>query len=242
MFTDIHNHCIYGVDDGARTFERTCFLLREAVKDGIHAIISTPHVTPGQEEFDYDLYLRHFEKARSWIAEEQLGLQLYTGSEILYTPYTARLLRENKVMTMNGTRNVLVEFAPSDSYSTILDAAATLGNAGYQVIFAHIERYIALKKLNQLYELQEDYNVRLQVNGRTLLRKAPLLRRKYMEGMFKEGLIDFVACDTHDFEGRGTCMTSAYNALKELVSEEYAINLTEANPQRLLQEKYYTRQ
>ena len=47
MYTDIHSHVIWGVDDGAETKGETIRMLQEAVADGIDTIICTPHVTPG---------------------------------------------------------------------------------------------------------------------------------------------------------------------------------------------------
>ena len=241
MFTDIHNHCIYGVDDGAHRFESTQELLSEAVKDGVHAIISTPHVTPGQEEFPFDVYERHVQKARDWLASENMDLAIYTGAEILYTSYTGNMLQEGRIMPLAGTRNVLLEFSPDDDYDHLTEAATAVGNVGYQPIFAHIERYMALTKLDQLYELQEDYNVRLQVNARTLLRKPGFFRKKYMYGMFTEGLIDFVASDTHHMEGRRTCLTQGFEALTSIAGRAAAEKLMIENPARLLAETYFSR-
>ncbi len=239
MFTDIHNHCIYGVDDGAHRFESTQELLTEAIRDGVHAIISTPHVTPGQERFPQDVYDRHLQKARDWLQSQNMDISIYVGAEILYTPHTASMLQDGRITTMAGTKNVLIEFSPDDKYEQLLEAATAVGNAGYQPIFAHIERYMALTKLDQLYELQEDYNVRLQVNARTLLKKPGLFRKKYLYGMFKEGLIDFVASDTHHMEGRRTCMTQGFEALSALAGKTAAEKLMIENPTRLLTEKYF---
>ena len=48
MMIDMHHHLIYGIDDGARSFESTVKMLREAVANDVEAIVTTPHITPGQ--------------------------------------------------------------------------------------------------------------------------------------------------------------------------------------------------
>ncbi len=108
MFTDIHNHIIYGVDDGASRREETFSMIDEAVRDGVNTIISTPHVTPGEHEFHDDLYERHFGIAQDYIREKGYDLRLFQGAEILFTPYTVRMLREKRVRTLAESRYVLL--------------------------------------------------------------------------------------------------------------------------------------
>ena len=40
---DIHNHTLYGVDDGPDTIEESIQMLKTAKKQGIDAIILTPN-------------------------------------------------------------------------------------------------------------------------------------------------------------------------------------------------------
>ena len=55
----------------------------------------------------------------------------------------------------------------------------------------------------------------MQVNARTLTRKVPFWRRKFFDSLFTEGLVDFIATDTHAMPGRGTCMTEGMQNLGE---------------------------
>ena len=40
---DIHCHILPGIDDGAKTMEDSIIMAKEAVGEGIHTIIATPH-------------------------------------------------------------------------------------------------------------------------------------------------------------------------------------------------------
>ena len=42
-FVDIHSHVLYGLDDGARTFEDSVEMLRLARNAGTTDIVATPH-------------------------------------------------------------------------------------------------------------------------------------------------------------------------------------------------------
>ncbi len=215
MYTDIHSHVIWGVDDGAEEREETFRMLEEAVQDGIHRIICTPHVTPGVYEFPGKRFQEHFAEAEAYIAQKNLPLKLLQGAEILYTDNTPRLLREKRVRTMAGTSYVLIEFSPTDSRDHITEALQKVSGTGLVPIIAHMERYPAISKISQVRELKQRFRAMVQINARSLLRKQPLLRRKFFDSLFREGLVDFVATDTHAFAGRETCMTQGMEALKQ---------------------------
>ena len=56
---DIHEHLLYGIDDGPSKQQGMFDMLNAAAEQGINAIIATPHVTPGV----YSLDVKQYEKA-----------------------------------------------------------------------------------------------------------------------------------------------------------------------------------
>jgi len=220
MYTDIHSHVIWGVDDGAETKEETYKMLREACADGIGRIICTPHVTPGVYEFPEEAFQEHFGDAVEYIGKERLPLQLYRGAELLWTENTPRLLREHQVATMAGTKYAMIEFSPTDSREKIYDALQKVAGAGFVPIIAHMERYPAIGKISQVKEMKSRFRAMVQINARSLTRKQPLMRRGFFDSLFKDGYVDFVATDTHSMPGRETCMTAGMTALREKYGEE----------------------
>ena len=225
MFTDIHSHVIWGVDDGAAQKAETFRMLKEAAADGIGRIICTPHVTPGVYEFPEEAFQEHFWEAVEYIAKERLPLQLYRGAEILYTDNTPRLLREKKVATLAGTNYALIEFSPTDSKDHIFDALQKVSGTGVIPVVAHMERYPSIGKIELVKELKSRFRALMQVNARTLTRKQPILRRKAFDSLFTEGLIDFVATDTHAMPGRETCMTAGMKSLAGKYGDAAARNI-----------------
>ena len=219
MYTDIHSHVIWGVDDGAETKEETFRMLREAVEDGIEQIICTPHVTPGVYEFPMERFLENFAEATDYILKERLPLQLFHGAELLWTEMTPRLLRERQVATMAGTNYAMIEFSPTDTQVKIFDALQKVAGAGVIPIIAHMERYPAIRDIEQVQEMKSRFRAMVQINARSLTRKMPFFRRGFFDGIFKEGLVDFVATDTHAMPGRETCMRAGMTALKEKYGE-----------------------
>ena len=225
MFTDIHSHVIWGVDDGAEQKAETFRMLQEAAADGIGRIICTPHVTPGVYEFPEEVFLDHFRQAQEYIEKEKLPLQLFRGAEILYTDNTPRLLREKRVPTLAGTNYAMIEFSPTDSKEHIFEALQKVSSAGIIPVVAHMERYPAICKTELVRELKGRFRALMQINARTLTRKQPFWRRKFFDALFTEGLADFVATDTHALPGRETCMAEGMKCLREKYGEEAAARI-----------------
>ena len=156
--------------------------------------------------------------------------QLFRGAEILYTDSTPRLLREKQVATMAGTNYVLVEFSPTDTKEHIFDALQKVSSTGVIPVLAHMERYPAIGKVELVKELKNRFRVLMQVNARTLTRKQPFFKRKTFDSFFTEGLIDFVATDTHALPGRESCLTAGMKALQEKYGNITAMTI-ERNPE-----------
>ena len=133
MYTDIHSHVIWGVDDGAETKEETFRMLREAVEDGIEQIICTPHVTPGVYEFPMERFLENFAEATDYYLKAHLfgdifarnnlshaDREIVTVSAIACLPGCEPQLRAH----VAGALNLGVKEAELRDIPAVLEAAA----------------------------------------------------------------------------------------------------------------------
>ena len=202
MFVDIHHHLIYGVDDGAQTWEDTQKMILRAVDEGITDIVCTSHATPGITPFPTEKYLAHFAQAQQWCSENQLPITLHTGCEILYTDASPHLLKEGHYPSLAETWTVLVEFSGDVPYSRMCEAARLFGNAGFTVIFAHVERFDPMRNFKHVRELREEYGVYMQMNANTVLMKKGFFADRWTRKMLDEGYIDCIATDAHNTTSR----------------------------------------
>lgn len=235
MFTDMHNHFVYGVDDGCADQEAMLRLLTALEANSITQLISTSHITPGQHHFPMEDYQAHFEEARELIQREGFHMQIHTGHEILYTDAAARYLREGKALTLAGSEYALIEFLPTEKYERLTEAAYKIRNAGYFPVFAHIERYACLSDIAKIEELRDRYGVRIQVNCSLFARKQGFLRKRWIKNVMKYGLIDYVSTDTHDMPGREPLMAQCYDVLVKDYGKDTAMALTHDNAQELFE-------
>lgn len=234
-FTDIHHHLVFGMDDGPASFEQTYDMLLAACADGIRHIISTPHVFPGSEAFDYPAYLQKLAQINARILHERLPLSVHPGAELYYTDAALRLLKAAQVPTLAESRHVLVEFSPDVPYEHLFDSVRRLSNGGFMPIIAHIERYACLARdARRLHELKRYLRVQLQVNCSSVVRHKSFRTRRFLAHAFSSRLIDYVATDAHNVSSRPVCMTECHRILSAQYGAAYADSLTGLDRNTLL--------
>ena len=162
---DIHCHIVPGVDDGATDIGETVKLLRMEYEQGVRTVITTPHFrfrmfeTPAEKVREQ---FRLVEKAASEISPD---LHVYLGCEFHANMEMLPMLREQKVMTMAGSRYVLTEFSHNSEESYIRERLGALLSGGYKPIMAHIERYEATRNSLDFVEELADMGVYMQINA-----------------------------------------------------------------------------
>lgn len=234
MLTDIHQHLIFGMDDGAQSFDETKEMLKEAVQNGITTVIATPHAAPGIEPFDLMKFYENVNAVKEWIKESGIGVQLFKGAELFYTDATVRMLNEGRIPSIAGGRKVLVEFPTMAEYDVLCSAARKLGGAGYSAVFAHVERYQCLRRLSNIEKLKDEYQVLMQVNAATILEPTGIFEKIWLKRALKADLIDIVASDAHNLGHRNNVLKQSYERILKEFGEEQAQRMYIANPRSLL--------
>ncbi len=202
---DIHCHILPQVDDGAKNFDISIELLKEEVNNGVKDIVLTPH--QNKEYLCKDKLLEKFNEFKNQI---NLDLNLYLGCELYYYDGAIKDLKDGKILTINNSEYVLVEFSThneTDIASIIYDIHAS----GYKPIIAHIERYEYLTKEDIIEISKYAY---IQVNAKSFERKE---YKKTLKFLLKNHLISFIASDSHNLESRNV----DFSYVKKLISKKY---------------------
>lgn len=209
MMVEMHAHVVYGVDDGAQSREEMERMLTMAAAGGVTHLICTSHCRPGIKPFPLETYEEHLAEAGAWCSVHAPQLHLYSGAEVLYTPDTLRFLRDGAVPTLAGSRMVLVEFRPDTPEREIRLALNELREAGWLAVLAHVERLRALRSVNRVRALR-DTGVLIQMNADTVFdEQAGYFRRRRVERLLRDGMIDFISSDAHDTGRRAFCLEYA---------------------------------
>ena len=226
-FTDIHSHFIYGIDDGAQTREIMEGMLDAAYKDNIRKLISTPHVSPGMRPFELDTFKRHFCEAMDYCRSMGYDIELLVGAENLWTPAMPGYAERHGLITLAGTKYVLIEFIPDAELDEIRYAVDFLSARGYIPVIAHVERYKNLP-YREAAKLDGEYELYFQMNCGTVIRDKGFAAKRNAHKFLKSGLIAALACDAHNLDGRRFNMTEGYRTLKAQYGREYADRLCKA--------------
>ena len=205
---DIHSHILPGVDDGSRSVDMTKKILSAYVRQGVSQVICTPHQS--SELHRPEVLQDRFSQLRSEVAD--YPVRLYLGAEIYYYENIIPDLQSGRLLTLNSTEYVLVEFSTRAEMVYIPDAVYELSIAGYKPIVAHIERYGYFSFEN--WEEVKSNGGLIQVNASVFEKKE---YAKLVKKFLKSDLVDFIASDCHNDVSR----TADFSAAKTYIEKKF---------------------
>lgn len=232
---DIHNHILFGVDDGARTIEDSINIIKEEVLNGVTKIILTPHFNKRIDASDETIN-HNFVMLKSQIILENINVELFLGSEVYMDTNYYETIWDSSYNTLAGSRYLLVEFSPTEDLINIPEICYEISVKGYTPIIAHIERYEALydnKKL--LSEILKE--ALIQVNAHAIIDKENKSTQRFVTYLLKNQLVSFVASDAHNLHKRGVFMKEAALYVYNHYGLEYMEKIFNNNQQFLIDNK-----
>lgn len=237
-FIDIHSHIIPNLDDGAANMDQTINMLRIAFRDGIRSTIVTPHNLRNKYRITNIQIKYHMDELQEYINSTSSPITLYLGSEIYYSFDTLRLLKENQLLTLAGSRYVLIEFPPSSEYQYIKNGLNELYAAGYLPILAHAERYRNITcDLERFYELL-CMGVYIQVNAMTITGDNGRPQQIIANELLKKEYVQFIATDCHSDGIRAPRLSECVDSIRRKYGEALVNRLLIENPSKILNKEY----
>lgn len=236
-YIDLHSHILPGVDDGAEDLQETMEMLQTAYKEGIRCMIATPHFHPSRGHRSPETMKRKVAIVRKLAAKIDPKFRIYLGTEIYFTQEVPEKLERGEILTLNGTRYVLVEFSPGDSYEHIYRSIQLLQMQGYEVILAHVERYGNVRADLSYAEELVRTGVRLQINAGSITGKYGKEAKKYVQQLMELDLVFGVGTDAHHASMRSPKMRKAADMVEKKYGEEYRRRIFFDNAASLLRKK-----
>ncbi len=233
---DIHAHILPGIDDGAADMNSALEMASLAVESGVTILVATPHSSVygrQQNHWDQNLIQRVLD-FRAALEKENIPLKVAPGMEIFGTPEVAQLLKQRKMLGLNGSDYPLIEFAFSNYAAQATEILEDVLAIGMRPVVAHPERYTYVQKDPSILNLWVEMGCLLQVNKGSLMGSFGR-NEKYLAWELVERNFAFaVASDAHSPTVRTTWMKDVQQLLAEEFSEQTANKLLYSNPLKLL--------
>ncbi|MBQ7345436.1 MAG: hypothetical protein IJW45_05170 [Oscillospiraceae bacterium] len=232
-FIDIHCHILHGVDDGAKGLEEAVELLKIAQEDGTGTVVLTPHYR-GRFRQNTPQQLREALEALRQAAPE--GMTLHLGNEVAYEKDVTEKLTEGRVLSLAGSRYVLLEFGVDTTGFQAMDAVLELIGGGFVPVIAHAERYPAFQRDKQLTEAVLAAGALIQINADSVMGKCGFGVKRFCHWLLKGRRAHFVASDAHDREDRPPKLGECFRYICKKYGEDYAAALFRENARVVLTE------
>ncbi len=232
---DLHSHIIPNIDDGSSAVLETFMMLKEAEKAGFTDIFATPHYMVGINEQDKETVINKVNEINQAAKEEGIHVRVHPGEEIYAVPNLKELMQANKVITLNSSKYMLMEFAMHAKPRFIDNLIFEICNLGYIPIIAHPERYQYVKEdINTVLDWQ-NMGALIQCNYGSLLGRYGYTSQKVVIKLLKEKHVDFMASDCHRAGGIYDDMFEAIKKLHKIVDDDYFEIITNSNAKRILE-------
>lgn len=233
---DVHSHILPGLDDGSPSGKTSLEMLRTASAQGIRRIIATPHYSFQFQNADPHRIKGLCRGLNKKAAKEKIPCRVCPGQEILYSERALELLEEGKLLTMAGSRYILIEFDPEASYSFIHMATRKCATEGYMPIIAHVERYRSVRGPGKAQELigQGAY---LQMNYERIAGRWNDDTARWCRSMLRQEKIHFLGTDMHNMTGRRPEITRPLRWIERHLEPGYAEKILRINAMKILADK-----
>ena len=244
-FVDIHTHLVPELDDGSTSLLETLEMLRFAFDRGTRAMVATPHMFASFGNTNplhvYDSFVsmvKRLQRLGNGNENEFLRqMALYLGSENFVSPEFLQALKNRDVLTLNGSRYLLVEFPPFLPFETADSAIDKVLQVGLIPVLAHVERYGFLERRPGRLAAFKEKGCVVQVNAESIVDLKGRGIAKALAPLFEGRLVDIVASDGHDVHSRPPNLDAAFGTL----TAEYPVALVGAwmweNPARILHDR-----
>ncbi len=194
---DIHNHILYGVDDGSKNLEESIRIIIQATQNGYTDLILTPHYRTGQKYIcDNKKKEKIFEKLKSEVKKRGIDVNLYLGNEITLDGELFNYLKDGKVLPLNGSRYILIELPFHSRFAGIHELIFKVRSQGMIPIIAHPERYEYYTDLEELESMIQE-GALFQCNIGSLYRKYGKGVQERMEELLRRHMVHFIGSDVH---------------------------------------------
>ena len=231
---DIHCHILPGVDDGAKHMEDSISMAQEAIKQGIHTIIATPHHKNGRYNNPKKSILAELNILNDRLQEENIPLTVLPGQEVRIHGDLIDGIKQGEILALNETSRYIFVELPSNHVPRFTEQILfDIQVNDYIPIIVHPERNAGLlENPTRLYEFIRN-GALTQITAASLIGKFGTKIKKFTNELIEHNLTHFIASDAHNTRTRTFYMQEASREVRRTYGGETLYTLME-NAQLLI--------
>lgn len=234
---DLHCHILPGLDDGSDSRDTSCRMAAIAASCGVRTVAATPHrgLDPAGEAGGAARVRAVVRALQRELDRWEIPVRILPGSELLLRAGQP-LPGPDSLLTLNGSRYLLVEFYFDESPSVMEKKLHDVEAAGLVPVVAHPERYFCVQQNPSLADLWAAKGRVLQVNKGSIL--GSLGEGAYLTAalLLRRELVSVIASDAHHFRRRTPELRGLLEALEERFPAVDPDRLLRKNPDRILRD------
>jgi protein-tyrosine phosphatase len=231
---DLHSHILPGVDDGAPDLATSLEMARAWVADGVTCVACTPHILPGLYHNRGPDILAAVEQLAQSVADAGIPLLLVAGADNHVVPSFVSDLRSGHLLTLAGSRYVLVEPPHHIMPSSLEYLFMGILSAGYVPILTHPERLTWINGKYDVVQRLAGNGVWMQITAGSITGAFGRSAQYWAERMMDEALVHIIATDAHDLKRRPPVLAAARLAAERRLGAREAQHLVETRPAGVL--------
>jgi protein-tyrosine phosphatase len=255
---DLHNHILYGQDDGAETLEESIRMCRISSQDGVRTIVATPHILPGIYENDRSTILSQVAELNSALKKLSFQrspfrvknldsmtrlpddliteLRILPGADVHFSSDLLERLERKEVVTVNDQgRYLMVEFESQGIPYMAEEALFQMLTKGIVPIISHPERNMEIAQRPQRYYEMIRMGCLGQVTAMSLTGEfGPEIKRS-AEKLLSKRLIHIIASDAHSPDRRPPILSAGVKAAEKIVGKEEARKMVTEYPKAVIE-------
>jgi len=240
---DLHNHILYGQDDGAETLEESIRMCRISSQDGVRTIVATPHILPGIYENDRSMILAKVRELSTALVHSELrtpnselSLTILPGADVHFSSDLLERLERKEVVTVNDQgRYLMVEFESQGIPYMAEEALFQMLTKGIVPIISHPERNMEIAQRPQRYYEMIRMGCLGQVTAMSLTGEfGPEIKRS-AEKLLAKRLIHIIASDAHSPDRRPPILSAGVKAAEKIVGKEEARKMVTEYPKAVIE-------
>lgn len=235
---DIHNHILFGIDDGASSIEESIKMIKEAITLGYKKFILTPHyIEHTMFNSEYEKNNEILNELKAELKNQNIDVNVYLGNEIMYSEEIVELIKQKHISKLNNSRYILIEIPRMSYVPFFKNFVYELILEGIIPIIAHPERCLYFIENLDLVKNLIEMGALTQVNMGSLNGKYGKKSEKIAQYLIKNNLCHFLASDSHKtYSENDLKVTKKF--VKKIGREALINKLLIENPQKVINDEY----